>query len=256
MQEYIKHSLVRTPLEVPSQKLKSIFSYVNLIKHPEQREVCTEHLRINHLMQRLVSKSANCLDVGAHLGSVLSQIVRLAPEGQHLAVEALPYKAEWLTKKFPEVDIRQLALTDKEGEIEFYLNKRATGFSGLRPSSYGNAESFKKILVKCSTLDLILPPERQIDFIKIDVEGAELSVFKGAKNTLNKYHPPILFECTKSAIASFEVSPGDIFNYLTQQHGYSVYLIKSFLNNGQPLTYEEFFESLNYPFKAFNFLAK
>jgi hypothetical protein len=42
------------------------------------------------LMEEVVGPDSDCLDVGAHAGSVLAELVRLAPEGRHVASEPLP----------------------------------------------------------------------------------------------------------------------------------------------------------------------
>jgi FkbM family methyltransferase len=254
--EYLKHSLIRTPLEKPSRKIQSLLESKQLIKYPEKREIQLESARTDLLIEQVVSSSANCLDIGAHLGSVLSKIVQLSPNGKHMAFEAIPYKANWLRKKFPEVDVKQMALTDSQGEIKFYLDKRQTGYSGLHPRSGKQLETLQELIVPCNTLDNLLLPQCQIDFIKIDVEGAELSVFQGAKNTLSRYHPTILFECAISSIGRFGVTPRKMFDFLTQEYGYSIYLIKDFLIGGKPLTFEKFNGAMHYPFQAFNFIAK
>jgi FkbM family methyltransferase len=254
--EYFKHLLIRTPLQEPSHKIKSLIRLKELINFPEQREIQLESDRIDLLMKQVIFSSANCLDIGAHLGSVLTKITHLAPEGKHMAFEALPYKANWLKKKFPEVQVRQVALTDKQGETKFYLDKDRTGYSGMSPNLGKRAKTIQEIVVPCNTLDDLLPENHQIDFMKIDVEGTELSVFKGAKNTLSRYHPIILFECVRSSAHRYGVTPKIMFEYLNQEYGYSIFLVKDFLVGGKPLTLEKFDAAMHYPFQAFNFVAK
>lgn len=54
----------------------------------------------------------------------------------------------------------------------------------------------------------------------------------------------------------FEVAlAAEVFEFLTQLQ-YSVFLPKDILENGQPLTFAEFDQALQYPFKAFNFIAR
>ena len=50
------------------------------------------------------------------------------------------------------------------------------------------------LIVELKKLDDVIPTDVTIDFIKIDVEGAELGVLKGAKNVLLKNKPIIIFE--------------------------------------------------------------
>ncbi|MGB3513370.1 MAG: FkbM family methyltransferase [Microcoleaceae cyanobacterium] len=254
MQEYIKHLLIRTPVEKPLEDIRWLLKFRQRLKHPELNEIYIEDKRIKQMMNQVINKSSNCLDIGCHLGSMLSEIMTLAPQGNHIAVEALPYKTNLLKKKFPEVDIKQLALGEKTGEVTFYLNTSRSGYSGLFPHNK-QGDKIQEVTVKCEKLDNILFPEYQVDFIKIDVEGAELSVFRGGENMLRRYRPTILFEFARSAFSKYDVTPSMMFEFLTEKHNYSIFLIKDFLENVKPLSFEEFGSALKYPFKAFNFIA-
>ena len=55
------------------------------------------------LMEEVLEPDSDCLDVGAHAGSVLAELVRLAPEGRHIAWEPLPEFAERLRRAYPDV---------------------------------------------------------------------------------------------------------------------------------------------------------
>ena len=54
----------------------------------------------------------------------------------------------------------------------------------------------------------------RVDFIKCDVEGAELLVFKGAQKVLERYHPPILVEIEARHTRRFNYTPQDLDGYL------------------------------------------
>ena len=70
------------------------------------------------LMEEVLEPDSDCLDVGAHAGSVLAELVRLAPEGRHVAWEPLPEFAERLRRAYPEVEVREAALSDEAGRHE------------------------------------------------------------------------------------------------------------------------------------------
>lgn len=252
--EYIKHLVVRTPLEEPTKKIRELLKFQQHWQHPELKEIYLESQRIDQAMERIICKMFNCIDIGCHLGSTLSTMVKLAPQGHHIAFEPLPHKARWLKRKFPEVDVRELALSDTPGEVTFYYNTDQSGFSGLHNQMTAN-ETILELTVQSERLDKILSPDHRVDFIKLDVEGGELAVLRGAVDILHRDHPTLLFECTLSGLSSFGFTSAQVFEFLTKLHSYSVFLLKDFLDDIEPLDFEQFDNALQYPFKAFNFIA-
>lgn len=200
-------------------------------------------------MKSTIVDGMNCLDVGCHRGSVLDQIVKLSPSGRHAAVEPLPYKAGWLRRKYPGVEVFQVA----DGVVDFYFNQGQSGFSGLAKPVVDRATDL--IQVPCRRLDDLVPADRRIGFIKIDVEGAEVAAFRGARRILSEDRPTILFECATSCLAGFDQVPADMFASLVGESGYDIFLIKDRLAGGPPLDLPTFEASMKYPFQAFNFLA-
>jgi FkbM family methyltransferase len=210
-----------------------------------------EEERIQAILRKVIHPESNCVDVGSHYGSTLSRFCDLAPKGRHVAVEAIPSKAKFLRRKFPEVDVFEVALSDHAGSASFYVNVDATGFSGLARHGTGK---FERIDVTCLRLDEVVTKERRFDFLKIDVEGAELFVLRGASKFLTRDRPTILFECGPSGPSVFGYAAGDLYDCLIAD-GYSVFFLKDALGRGLPVTRASFEAALVYPFKAFNWLA-
>ena len=153
------------------------------------REIFLESKRSHMVLHRAITPEMNCIDVGCHLGSVLDEIVKLAPRGRHIAIEPLAYKAAWLKRKFPAVEVHQLAIGEGDAIVDFFYQPRRSGFSGLRKHGVGDQTMLS---VQCRSLDDIVPLDRPIGFIKIDVEGGEYSVFRGAAHPGRKStDPPI-----------------------------------------------------------------
>jgi FkbM family methyltransferase len=253
MNEYIKHLLIRTPLERPLTRLRDVLSFGKRLRHPEMREIFLEPERTDALLAQVLRPDSNCVDVGAHLGSMSNAFLKAAPRGKHTAFEALPHKAQWLVRKFPEVTVHNLALSDTAGTLTFYQNLTHSGFSGLQKHDH-HADDFRELRVQCRLLDDVLPRDYRVDFLKVDVEGAELSVFRGAERVLRECRPILFFECTRSGLDQFELTPMDVLEFLAGR-GYSVYLIKDYLGQGPALDRTSIAEATVYPFKAFNFVA-
>lgn len=251
--EYLKHLMIRTPLERPILHIRNSLGFFKRMKNPELIDIYLEAERLEEFMWKVLKKSSNCLDIGAHLGSMLSLILRIAPQGHHMAFEPVPQKAKWLRKKFPEVEVLEVALSDSEGEATFFVNPKATAVSTLQLKK-DDRDGFTQIHVKQAPLDTIIPPDYRVDFIKMDVEGAEYLVIKGAQSILKRDKPILIFECTKTGLSDFGITPQEIYTLLTKTN-YKIFLVKDYLNQGKALEKESFSDAMNYPFKAFNFLA-
>jgi len=94
-------------------------------------------------------------------------------------------------------------------------------------------------------LDEVIPLDIKIDFIKIDVEGAELGVLKGATRLLKKYLPIVIFEFGLGASDFYGTKPADMFNLLTKEVGLKISLLKSFIKNSDSLSLKEFEQYFN-----------
>jgi FkbM family methyltransferase len=155
-----------------------------------------DRLAMNVLIAATLSRDDHAIDIGAHRGGVLREILRVAPLGRHIAFEPLPDCCEYLRCEFPQVDVRNVALSDEDGETNFVHVVAAPEFSGMRQRAYpGYEDSPRRTLtVPMHRLDDALPAEFHPSLIKIDVEGAEMLVLRGAIETLRTHRPTVIFE--------------------------------------------------------------
>ena len=221
------------------------------MRHPELQDIYLEQGRIDELMRRHLTTDSNCIDVGCHIGSTLSLILKLAPQGRHFAFEPVPQKAQWLTRKFPEVSVCQMALADEKGQVTFHEDVARPGFSGL---ARGSGSNVREIQVQSDRLDDVLPNDYRVNFLKVDVEGAELLVFRGATKTLMRSRPLIVFESGPGGAEKFGFTRRQLFDFVTDQ-GYRVYFLGDFLGGAASIDLDAFEAAHVYPFKAFNFVA-
>jgi FkbM family methyltransferase len=171
------------------------------------------HLRL--LLAYVLADDANCIDVGAHAGDVLAEMVRCAPRGRHIAYEPLPELAEALAGRFPDVDVRNAALSDQAGEASFVHVLTNPAYSGLRERTYPGNERLRTIQVRLERLDDALPTDYVPAFIKVDVEGAELQVFEGARETLARHRPVVFFEHGKGGADHYGTTSGAVHDILS-----------------------------------------
>lgn len=257
LSEYVRHRLIGTPLEGPARNLRHSLEVFRGRYSPEWDDVRSETVFIDRMLEAVIQDGMNCVDVGSHLGAMVSTMHRLSPSGTVVAVEPLPYKAEWLKRRFPTAVVHQVALSDKREEATFYFQPKASGFSGLKFHDASPAKGgVEELKVRCLPLDDLVPADLPVQFMKVDVEGGELLVFRGARELLRRNRPTLLFECTKSGCASFGYPGTDIYHLLTGEYGYQIFLIKDWLFGRLPLTAEAFYQAMEYPAQAFNFLAQ
>ena len=121
----------------------------------------------------------------------------VGPGGRVLAVEPIPRMAEAIEKSalannMTQVSVHALALADAEGQAEFSVERGNTGGSRLGRA----AGAVDTITVPVATLDALLARLAigRVDFIKVDVEGFELEVLRGARATLARDAPGMYLE--------------------------------------------------------------
>ena len=143
-------------------------------------------------------------DVGANVGLYSWEVRKVSPHRKILAFEPDPENIKLLEKtlngaNFQNVEICKYALSNQLAEISFYQDTltSATGCVAGKDKpwieQYLNS-SANEIRVKTKTLDSVLRQDRSPSLIKIDVEGHEIEVLQGGKNTLSEVKPILIIE--------------------------------------------------------------
>jgi FkbM family methyltransferase len=172
-------------------------------------------------VQRLLPAGGTFVDVGANKGDFSLIAARTAgPEGRVIAFEPGPENATWARKSvelngYPNVELLEVALSDSEGEAKLHLGRRS-GWHSLvsRPVDQDT------ITVRTRTLDTVLAERGSptVDMLKIDVEGSELAVLRGARQTLSQEHGMwILLDVHPD----FQVDPAEVAEAL-RAHGFAL----------------------------------
>lgn len=175
---------------------------------------------MRRLLAFALAADSNCVDVGAHRGALLVEMVRVSPGGRHLAFEPLPHLAARLREHFPGVEVHQSALSNHSGTADFaYVHGRAEGWSGLRfrPLPTGEEPVVEQIDVRLEALDEVLDAAYAPALIKIDVEGAEQQVLEGALETLRRHRPIVIFEHGAGSADAYGTAPADVYRLLTEE---------------------------------------
>jgi FkbM family methyltransferase len=155
-------------------------------------------------------------DIGANKGSFIYWLSVWVGEGRVVAFEPQPALASALADVCRAVGLGNVAVEAKAvfsraGEQELFLP------TGHQPGASLNAhavqgERFTTLSVPTIALDDYFTDQDRITLLKIDVEGAELDVLRGAERILRQHAPLLVFECENRHLASGQVE--DVFAWL------------------------------------------
>jgi FkbM family methyltransferase len=200
------------------------------------------------IIKEVVSTNSNCIDVGCHKGEILDEIISSAPNAYHFAFEPIPLFFENLKTKYNNynnITFLPFALADKNGTASFNYVKNAPAYSGLNKREYAHKQpDIKEINVEIKRLDDLIDKNLKVDFIKIDVEGAELGVLKGATRIIENNKPVIIFESGIGASDYYGTSPENVFDFFDKEVKMKVSLLKGFLER-KSLNRQEFIDVYN-----------
>ena len=141
-------------------------------------------------------------DIGANIGDHTRQYLDWGK--RVIAVEPNPLAYECLVHNCPEALTLNVAASDTDGDYVRFMRLDNVGASRINPD--GDIKVATVILDKTET------PAPQ--FIKIDVEGWELSALKGMMHTLCDHRPMVFCEINEGALAANDVTPDKLIDWI------------------------------------------
>lgn len=166
------------------------------------------------------------LDVGTNIGyTALSFAVRVGPSGKVFGFEPhsgtfrkLQANSEF--NSFSQLHISQVALGAKPGRAGLQvISENNSGKNRIT----GNKEIDPNQPIEVTTVDVFCDSKslQRVDLMKIDVEGFELEVIKGALNTLERFSPVLFIELDDENLRALGTTPAQLVEEL-QKAGYKV----------------------------------
>ena len=206
----------------------------------------TKNLHYDRLTERIMAlhlrRDSNCVDVGCHKGEILERMLHYSPEGRHYAFEPLPGMYRSLQERYgTRACIFPYALAEVSGSrVTFNVVANAPAYSGLRQRAYDDLPEAKveQIEVEVRRLDEVVPEGVRVDFIKIDVEGGDYNVLKGASRIILECRPLVVFEFGLGGADRYGVSPHDLYDLVAGRYGYGLYTLDDYVRRRPPLTEE------------------
>jgi FkbM family methyltransferase len=205
------------------------------------------------VMRRILKPQSNFLDVGCNRGDILAVACKLSPKGRHLGIEPIPRLYNELKFRFKDrATIINAALSDTDGSASFNVLPE-TGRSGFKLMTSDVGAQTEEIVVPTARLDEITQGENY-SMIKVDVNGAEYAVFKGAEVTISRWRPIVVFEHGLGGADQYGQTPEQMFDLFTA-YGMKLSTMGLWLKETNALSRlqfcDRFYQGLDFQFIAF-----
>jgi FkbM family methyltransferase len=177
-----------------------------------------------YLLKWLVDPDRAAIDVGANYGAYAGRLAALTRRVH--CFEPFPAAAECLIARLPpSVIVHQAAASDHAGEARLAVPLRADGTPAVVAASIAadnlQLQNRPVQTVACRLVRLDDVVHEPVGFMKIDVEGHELAVLRGATRILQEHRPILLIESVRHLHAE---APGNIFGFLTDRGYEGIFL--------------------------------
>ena len=168
------------------------------------------------------------LDVGASIGGYTAVAADLvAPSGHVYAFEPGPDNLTALRQRFDGngcVTVIAGAVSDRAGQETFHLDRTDPRRHSLASGNVGRAGEI--VTVSVVALDDYLGLVARLDLVKIDAQGAELHILRGARRLLRRFRPPVILELWPFGLRQLGGEPSAVLEEL-RDLGYETYRLSA-----------------------------
>jgi FkbM family methyltransferase len=169
-------------------------------------------------------------DIGANIGEVTLYAAKRLSHGRVLSFEPSPAIFAQLSRNvalnhFPQVEVFNIGLYDREDVLPFFVEEEnlfGMANHGLG-TVFGAAMDKQTGVVRLRKFDDVAVEAglQRLDFLKVDVEGAEWMVLKGAEECIRRFRPVIVAESSAGNFERAGYAPKDLYQYL-ESLGYQI----------------------------------
>ncbi|GAB3357559.1 MULTISPECIES: FkbM family methyltransferase [Giesbergeria] len=191
----------------------------------EARVAPIEVMNFNHyepvetqVMDLLAANARTILDVGANIGLYAIRFAKRLAQAHIYAFEPMPTSYAFLQRNVAanqvgsQISCFNYGLSDSSGTVNFYISPAASTNASLL--NVADAQDAQQVVGLTLTLDQWTANQKVApDFIKCDVEGAELLVFRGGCSTLTQYQPMVFAELLRKWSKPFGYHPNDMLSF-------------------------------------------
>lgn len=191
-----------------------------------------------YFFKQVCKPGMNSIDIGAHIGLYSTYMQKLSG-GKVYSFEPTPSTISVLKQTISlndvadQIEVVAAAVSDKAGKARFNVDPEPASVSNSLVQ-YERTANLNTCEVDVVTIDGFVNQRKlKINFIKIDAEGAELAVLKGAQNTLATQRPVMILALHPSAIIARNETSEMIWHFLKEK-SYTI------LFNGRQISKDEF----------------
>lgn len=182
-----------------------------------------------NILVSMAQKESVVFDVGANIGLIAVPLLWRRPDCTVVSFEPSPNNSRYLKRTAEKSGfgdrwrIILKAAGSKTGEMDFFTASPGMGaFDGFRDTQ--RAGKTKKISVPVTTLDSEWQAmgRPKVSVVKIDVEGAEIEVLKGAGSCIERERPYVFTEWNEQNFSAYQYEPKELFLW-AEKNDYAIY---------------------------------
>ena len=188
-----------------------------------------------YILDKFIKPGAICFDVGAAYGRYTLVMSRLAgAAGRIYCFEPGDYSYQVLNNvvkfhRLKNVTLLKKGLSDEPGFVKLSIPLKNKGKLGASLAHLGPAENANYLsqAIEVTTIDdyCLSSGINRLDFIKCDVEGAELLVVKGGEKIINTCKPTVFCEVEKDFLRRFGFLSAQLYGFF-EEKGYKAYVLE------------------------------
>ncbi|MFA4849426.1 MAG: FkbM family methyltransferase [Methanoregula sp.] len=181
------------------------------------------------MVLKLIKDDMTIFDIGANIGWYTINLSKIYSRAHIYAFEPIPKTFDYLTKnvalnELSNVSLLNFGFSDKDEKIDFYYYPEGSANASL--INVSENKNVEKIISYVRKMDAFIKENKlHLDFIKCDVEGAELFVFRGGINAIERDRPIIFTELLRKWSAKFNYHPNELI-VLLKNMGYRCFAAK------------------------------
>ncbi len=181
------------------------------------------------MIERLINDGDVFFDIGANIGWYSINLALSHRTAQIHSFEPIPRTYSYLQSNLKlnhlaNVTAYNFGFSNGTGEFDFYYYEEGSG--NASSANVSDREDVQVCQCKLQTLDdFAAETQTKVDFIKCDVEGAELLVYLGGLQTIKRDKPIVFSEILRKWSAKFDYHPNEIFKLFSDE-GYQAFTVK------------------------------